>query len=128
MLFRNLLDNALKYGGEKPHVQVTARLLAGRKPGKEQVAVQVIDNGRGIPAPLRRQIFGRFVRLGVELQREKPGIGLGLYLVRTLVDRLRGKIRVLPRPDSSGTIFEVQLRATPLAPQGRGGSATVEPV
>jgi two-component system, OmpR family, phosphate regulon sensor histidine kinase PhoR len=111
MLFRNLIDNAIKYGGEVPEVQVVAKLSAGGRADREQVIVQVIDNGRGIPHQLRRRIFGRFVRLGVELQREKPGIGLGLYLVRTLVDRLRGKIRVLDRPGGNGSMFEVQLRA-----------------
>ncbi len=51
--------------------------------------MQIADNGRGIPHNLRRKIFGRFVRLGLELEREKPGTGLGLYIVRTLVRRLQ---------------------------------------
>ncbi len=83
MLFRNLIDNAIKYGGEIPEVKVVAKLIADEGSHREQLVVQVIDNGRGVPPNLRRKIFGRFVRLGVELQREKPGIGLGLYLVRT---------------------------------------------
>ena len=58
---------------------------------------------------MRGQIFGRFVRLGEELEREKPGIGLGLYIVRTLIDRLRGRIRVYDRLNGPGATFEVQL-------------------
>jgi signal transduction histidine kinase len=53
------------------------------------------------------------MRLGSELEREKPGTGLGLYIVRTLVDRLKGKIRVRDRDIGSGTTFEVTLRCMP---------------
>jgi len=70
IIFRNLIDNAVKYAGNPPQVEVT---LSSN--GKEQVLVQVADNGRGIPFHLRRKIFGRFVRLGSELEREKPGTG-----------------------------------------------------
>jgi signal transduction histidine kinase len=104
LIFRNLLDNAVKYAAAEPIVEVSL------KPGGDgQVIAQIADNGNGIPPKLRRKIFGRFVRLGMELEREKPGTGLGLYIVRTLVHRLRGRIRVRGRVESSGTVFEVQL-------------------
>jgi signal transduction histidine kinase len=110
MIFRNLIDNAIKYGGED-HAQVTVRVQVkpGPREGQELATVEVSDNGRGVPASMRRMIFGRFVRLGQELEREKPGIGLGLYIVRTLIDRLRGRIRVHDRTPGPGTTFEVQL-------------------
>lgn len=104
VIFRNLLDNGVKYAGEEPRVEVTLRPVPER-----HITVHIADNGRGIPPQLRRAIFGRFVRLGNELQREKPGTGLGLYIVRTLVKRLRGRIRVRSREPEPGTIFEVQL-------------------
>ena len=114
MIFRNLIDNAVKYAGTPPRVEIVLRLEA------EGLAVtRIADNGRGIPPKLRRKIFGRFVRLGSELQREKPGTGLGLYIVRTLVRRLRGRIRVRDRFGGSGTVFEVQL------PGGPDAAATV---
>jgi signal transduction histidine kinase len=104
VIFRNLIDNAVKYAGNPPLVKVKAY------PGpNNQVLVQVVDNGRGIPHHLRRKIFGRFVRLGLELEREKPGTGLGLHIVRTLVRRLKGRIRVRDPKQGPGTIFEVQL-------------------
>jgi signal transduction histidine kinase len=77
----------------------------------ERVVVSIRDNGSGIPKELRRKIFGRFVRLGSELERQKPGTGLGLYIVRTLVKRLRGKIRVEDASNPQGTVFEVSLPA-----------------
>ncbi len=105
IVFRNLLDNAVKYAGREPEVGVE---LAGRD---GRVLVRVSDNGSGISAALRRKIFGRFVRLGNELERSKPGTGLGLYLVRTLVKRMQGKIRVSGRSPQPGTVFEVDLPA-----------------
>ena len=111
MMFRNLIDNAIKYGGDNPQVEIAANLQVGTREGRDQVVVLISDNGRGVPAALRRQIFGRFVRIGLELEREKPGIGLGLYLVHTLIRRLRGRIRVYDRPEGTGSVFEIQLAA-----------------
>lgn len=111
MLFRNLLDNAVKYAGTPPDVEVT---LCMETP--QTALVRIADNGRGIPAKMRRKIFGRFVRLGSELEREKPGTGLGLYIAGTVARRLRSRIRVRDRRPSPGTVFEVQLPGVPGAP------------
>ncbi|MEN6557146.1 MAG: HAMP domain-containing sensor histidine kinase [Thermoguttaceae bacterium] len=104
ILFRNLLDNAVKYAGSPPKVEVWAQPSSG-----DRVAVRIVDNGRGVPYHLRRKIFGRFVRLGLELEREKPGTGLGLYIVRTLARRYGGRVRVRDPERGPGSVFEVQL-------------------
>lgn len=107
MVFRNLIDNAVKYGGSPPRVEIDLR------PGiLGQLVVRIADNGPGIPAKLRRKIFGRFVRLGHELERSRTGTGLGLFIVRTLVGRLKGTIVVRGRGAQSGTEFEVRLPAS----------------
>ncbi len=106
IVFRNLLDNAIKYSGEKPEVDVETH-----SDGNGQVIARIGDNGPGIPAKLRRKIFGRFVRLGSELERKTVGTGLGLYIVRTLVKRLGGTIQVRSQPSGKGTVFEVALPA-----------------
>ncbi len=106
IVFRNLLDNAIKYSGDHPHVEVDAG-----SNGNGRVIAHIGDNGPGVPPKLRRKIFGRFVRLGSELERKTAGTGLGLYLVRTLVRRLGGKVQVRNRPTGHGTIFEVDLPA-----------------
>ena len=109
IIFRNLIDNAVKYAGDAPHVAVSMRPVEGG------TTTRVADNGRGIPPKLRRKIFGRFERLGLELERQKPGTGLGLYLVRTLVRRWRGRVRVLDVEQGGGAEFEVFLPGNPVA-------------
>lgn len=104
IVFRNLIDNAVKYSGPKPQVTVESW-----SDGRGSVVTRVSDQGPGIPAKLRRKIFGRFVRLGSELERAQSGTGLGLYIVRTLVGRMRGKISVRGRVPPPGTVFEVEL-------------------
>tara|TARA_R110002049_G_scaffold2750_4_gene22009 strand:- start:198856 stop:199887 length:1032 start_codon:yes stop_codon:yes gene_type:complete len=126
ILFRNLIDNAIKYGGSPPSVEVVVKTMPN-----EQVTVTVADNGPGIPPHQRRKVFGRFVRLGNELERSTPGTGLGLYLVRNVAKSLGGSIRLRDRreskehgdasngstgspaattPAQTGTEFEVTLR------------------
>ena len=114
IVFRNLIDNAVKYAAAVPRVDVGLQL---NDEGK--VLVRIADNGRGIPQQMRRKIFGRFVRLGKELEREKPGTGLGLYIARTLVRRHRGRIRVCEPEHGTGSVFEVQL-------PGRAADRTAE--
>jgi signal transduction histidine kinase len=105
LVFRNLIDNAVKYADDdQPQVEV-----ALRSEGASQVVIRISDNGRGIPQSLRHRIFRRFVRLGSELERDKPGTGLGLYIVRTMVGRLGGKIRIRDTSGATGASFEVQL-------------------
>ena len=121
MIFRNLLDNALKYADSPPRVEVDLRLA----PGGVAVA-RIADNGRGIPREQRRSIFGRFVRLGSELTREKPGTGLGLFIARTTVRRLRGRIRVTDRQPEPGAVFEVELPRATAAESEATVNATAE--
>lgn len=104
IIFRNLLDNAVKYSMPHPEVKVESW-----SNGRGAVVTRVSDNGPGVPVNLRRKIFGRFVRLGSELERTQSGTGLGLYIVRTLVRRMKGKVTVRGRGTQQGTIFEVEL-------------------
>jgi signal transduction histidine kinase len=108
MIFRNLLDNAVKYAGEEPQVQVKVQL----KP-RGRVSVQIIDNGEGVPQDLRKQIFRMFYRGENELERRQKGTGLGLYISRTLTQILKGSISVHDRPDGPGSVFEVELPGRP---------------
>ena len=107
LIFRNLIDNAVKYAGSEPHVEVVLRIES-----TGNVVLRIRDNGAGVPHRLRRKIFGRFVRLGLELERKQPGTGLGLHIVQTLVRRLGGRVRVRDGAPGSGAVFEVELPAS----------------
>lgn len=116
ILINNLVNNAIKYGGSPPLVQVTSHFRAD----DHEVQILVKDNGKGIPLRDRARIFRRFVRLENELERRTKGTGLGLYLVKTIASRLRGTVRVQKSDSRNGTTFEVRLPAissASLAPQ-----------
>jgi signal transduction histidine kinase len=112
MIFRNLMDNAIKYGGSTPHVEATVADY-----GASQVVVRIADNGMGVPPQLRKRIFGMFFRGGEEMKRTTKGTGLGLYIVHTLVHRMHGRITVRDRRDGPGSVFEVILPGTIRVPQ-----------
>lgn len=105
IVISNLLSNAFKYGGSPPVVHVNLRVSSVSK----KAVLTVKDNGGGIALNDRRKIFRRFVRLGNELERKKKGSGLGLYLVKTIADRLRGSVRVARSDSRHGTTFEFKL-------------------
>jgi signal transduction histidine kinase len=104
-LAANLLDNALKYAPE--HSEVTVRLH-----GEADAAVlQIADHGPGIPEQHHDRVFDRFVRL--ESHRGSPGTGLGLSLVRAIVQRHGG--RILLEDNAPGLRVRVVLPMAPLA-------------
>jgi signal transduction histidine kinase len=105
MIFRNLLDNAIKYGGDPPAVHVSLF----HNINKNQIVVRIQDHGDGITTEQQGKVFQIFYRGGDELERRTKGTGLGLYIVRTLVYLLKGKISIESGEDQRGTVFEVQL-------------------
>ena len=116
MIFRNLIDNAVKYAGVTPCVEVAARLEG------PWAVVRISDNGRGIPAKMRRKFFGRFVRLGSELERAEDRHRSGaVHRAKSGPPAQRhGARRRSGR--RGGALFEVRLPGKP-APQ----PAAVEP-
>ena len=124
LIFRNLIDNAVKYADDKaPEVRVSAEFV----PEQGSALVQVSDNGPGIPGPFRNKVFARFVRLGTELERKKPGTGLGLYIVRTLLQRWKGSVMVKGR-DGGGTTFQVTLPNATTHPDSASRSQKIDPL
>lgn len=105
LIFRNLLDNAAKYAGTPPDIKIC--MPSPAKPG--WYTITICNNGSTIPRHMRRLIFKRFMRVGNELERVKPGTGLGLFLVRAALKPLRGKISLVDPPPGGGTCFELHL-------------------
>jgi PAS domain S-box-containing protein len=99
----NLLSNALKYGNRKPvHIKV-------RREGAFAL-LAVTDTGLGVPASEHRRIFERFERAHSGTQ---SGLGLGLWVVREIVDAHGGSIQLASVP-SEGSTFTVRLPLAPL--------------
>lgn len=103
MVLKNLLSNALKYTD-----QGTVHLSAATRDGGVEFVVR--DTGLGIAPEHREQVFEAFRQL--ESTRPRGGVGLGLYIVRQLVDLLRGTIE-LESEVGRGSTFRVWLPATP---------------
>ena len=130
MVFLNLLDNAAKYGAREAMVHVHSSVHRGK-----HVTVKISDNGKGVNFDLRRKIFQRFYRGGSELERTTKGTGLGLFIVKSLVGKMKGKIFVHSRGPLGGATFEVELPGGSLPPgdelpdiqQKAGVSATALP-
>jgi signal transduction histidine kinase len=96
----NLVENAVKYS--KPCMAVDVKLF--QKDGK--VYFQVADHGIGIADNEKTRIFDKFYRVGSEDTRNTKGTGLGLYIVKEVLDKHQASIRVKDnRP--AGSIFEV---------------------
>jgi two-component system sensor histidine kinase TctE len=90
----NLLDNAVAYTGSGG--RVTVRVLGGERP-----SLEVEDNGIGIEEADRERVFERFFRV---LGTDADGSGLGLPIVRGIVQLHRGSVELLPNPRELGTI------------------------
>jgi signal transduction histidine kinase len=118
VVFRNLLENAVKYSDEPVEVKVC---VSGPRDGR--VSVDISDRGIGIPVGELRKIFQRFYRVGRDVQRAAAGLGLGLFIVRNLVRRQGGRVEARSEGDGAGSRFVVTLRAanrTALSGQGVG--------
>ncbi len=98
----NLLNNALKYGGSPPVVRLRLRCV------RQGLAIEVSDNGDGIPAVEHRRIFEKFYRIDDRLSREREGSGLGLAIVKHIVRAHRGRVQV-ESAKGEGTTFRIVL-------------------
>ncbi len=103
-VFLNLLDNAVKYSGASREIAIKIRK---RQNGVAEVHVK--DKGIGIPASELKSIFKRFYRVPSGSPDTPKGTGLGLYIVRSIVESHRGKIFVKSRGVGTGTTFIVRL-------------------
>ncbi|MGH2773079.1 MAG: sensor histidine kinase [Actinomycetota bacterium] len=88
----NLVENAVKYTAGGTVTIASRRATRGESNGL--VEISVTDQGEGIPAPDRDQIFAKFFRRQEGLAKSKPGSGLGLYICRGLVEAQGGSIWV----------------------------------
>ena len=101
---RNLIDNALKYGGD--WVGVFARAVAG--PRGTAVELRIADRGPGIPADEQKHIFDAFFRGRKSLRDQIHGTGLGLNLVKKIIEAHGGTVEVQSEP-GAGSSFILRI-------------------
>lgn len=105
----NLVSNAIKYSKQDGIVTITVTAL------KDKVTVTIKDNGLGIPAEAKKQIFSKFFRATNVTRIETNGTGLGLYLVKGLVDELGGHISFTSQEDKGSTFrFSLPRKFKPI--------------
>jgi signal transduction histidine kinase len=98
----NLIENAIKYSGPCEVVDVKLYSREGR------IFLEVADHGIGIADAEKSRIFDRFYRVGSEETRNTKGTGLGLYIVKEVLDKHEASISVKDN-DPQGSIFEVDF-------------------
>jgi len=101
--FANLLDNAVKYSGEEPRVSVRLKASARNK-----AEVFIKDSGPGIPRSDLKRVFKRFYRIP-DLTSTAKGNGLGLAIVRSIIERHRGRVGAESKGEGTGSTFFVRL-------------------
>ena len=101
----NLIENAKRFSSNKASIEVGI----GQKT-EDEVIIEVIDHGEGIPKQLRDKIFERFYRADNSRNRETGGTGLGLAIVKEIVLLHKGRIEVRDTPQGGAT-FRVKLPA-----------------
>jgi two-component system CheB/CheR fusion protein len=116
--FRNLLTNAIKFTPRKG--KITVRLNSIKEPSHKWVRIQVEDTGKGISAELLPLLFTRFKQADSSATREFGGLGLGLSIVRHLIDMHGGTVKAESPGEGKGSVFTVTLPCT----QARLGETT----
>lgn len=94
----NLLSNAVKHSPEHGTIQIKHELM------DKQLRVEVVDEGHGVPLGQRTNLFRRFAHLDTDNERARQGAGLGLSVVKEIVEAQQGEVGITERPEG-GTSF-----------------------
>ena len=105
IIIENLITNAVKYTPRGGRISLTVKKEA------PNIIISVTDNGYGIPKNQQDKVFGKLFRADNIVSKDTEGTGLGLYLVKSIVDLIGGKIGFVSK-ENKGTTFNVQLPLT----------------
>ncbi|HKO98206.1 MAG TPA: HAMP domain-containing sensor histidine kinase [Pyrinomonadaceae bacterium] len=100
----NLLDNAVKYSESNVHLTVEVAAL-----DKKRIAVRIADKGIGIPAAQLKRVFKRFHRVPGRVMARVKGTGLGLFIVRSVIEKHGGRVFAESEGPGQGSTFTIQL-------------------
>ena len=102
-IFSNLLTNSAKYMRPGGQIKFSAREQAG------SIVISVQDTGMGIPADMLGRVFDMFTQINRTLDRSQGGLGIGLSLVKTLVEMHGGSVQAASGGSDQGSTFTVIL-------------------
>ncbi len=102
IVLENLIDNAIKYTSANGEIIVEAGNT------KDGIEIKIKDNGIGIPAPEQANIFSRFFRGSNAKEKQTDGSGLGLYIVKNIIEKHNGRIW-FESARGQGTVFFIKL-------------------
>jgi CheY-like chemotaxis protein len=102
----NLIDNALKYTPGGGDIEIVIDTVG------EDVVLTVRDSGVGIPPDLLPHVFDVFVQGSISIDRSQGGLGIGLSLVRRLVELHGGSVSATSEGSGNGSTFEIRLPRT----------------
>ncbi len=100
----NVLDNAIKYSGERVDVRVHLAV-----PDEKRIVLRVQDHGVGIPQDDMKQIFKRFYRVTHRSLAHVKGTGLGLFIVKAIAEKHGGKVFAESEGEGKGTTITLEL-------------------
>ncbi len=116
----NLLSNAFKFTAAGGTITLNCSARQGEEgSGQELLIVEVKDSGQGIAPEFHDKIFERFFQIQDERMYQREGTGIGLSLVRSLVDLMNGRIELESSP-GKGTLFRITLPYTHTGPAVAG--------
>ncbi len=110
-IVRNLVSNALKYRDHRMDIAVS---------GEADLVIAVSNDGPGIADQDRQLVFNRFARAQSSNFKDMPGLGLGLFCIKALVDRMHGEISLESR-EGFRTCFTVRIPLLPPSKEKEGG-------
>ena len=110
MIIENLLTNSIKYTPDSGQVKV--QLSSDDK----YLTITVSDNGYGIPEDQQKKIYSKLFRADNIKMQDTDGTGLGLYLVKSIITAVNGKIS-FQSAENKGTTFKVQLPISGMRPK-----------
>jgi signal transduction histidine kinase len=100
---QNLIDNAIKYSPPNSTISVRVQTL------NNELCISIHDQGIGVPEAEQEHIFERFHRVDTSLSRTTPGVGLGLYIVKAIIDAHGGRTWVESPGSGQGSTFVIAL-------------------
>jgi signal transduction histidine kinase len=117
MIVGNLFQNAIKYTPTGGRVEIKAAKETATSPGPDHavIRISVTDSGIGIRQEDQARVFERFYRVDKGRSRQAGGVGLGLSIVKALVDRMGGRLE-LQSTIGKGSTFSVLLPVAAVSP------------